>query len=92
MFNTENENVLLFLQNHLKFRPKTCSQKSKRNMEDKIYPVDVTKLYFKYKDSINPECKVQVFLECHKNNVKDQFFTCTLKTVKVPNEFEKCSP
>lgn len=33
----------------------------KDNMEDKIYPVDVTKLYFKYKDSINSECKVQVF-------------------------------
>lgn len=26
----------------------------KKNMEDKIYPVDVTKLYFKYKDRINP--------------------------------------
>lgn len=33
----------------------------KENMEDKIYPVDITKLYFKYKDSINPECRVQVF-------------------------------
>lgn len=53
-------------------------------MEDKIYPVDVTKLYFKYKDSINSECKVQVFLEHHKDNIKDQFFTCTLKTRRYP--------
>lgn len=52
----------------------------KKNMEDKMYPVDVTKLYFKYKDSINSECKVQVFLEHQKNNIKDQFFTCTSKT------------
>lgn len=52
----------------------------KENMEDKIYPVDVTKLCFKYEDSINPECRVQVFLERHKNNVKDQLFTCTSKT------------
>lgn len=61
-------------------------------MEDKIYPVDVTKLYFKYKDSINSECEVQVFLERHMNNVEDQFFTCTLKTMKIPNEFEERSP
>lgn len=27
----------------------------KKNMEEKIYPVDVTKLYFKYKDRINPK-------------------------------------
>lgn len=33
----------------------------KENMEDKICPVDITKLYFKYKDSINREYKVQVF-------------------------------
>lgn len=52
----------------------------KENTEDKIYPVDVTKLYFKYKDSINSECKVQGFLEHQKNNIKDQFFTCTSKT------------
>lgn len=52
----------------------------KKSIEDKIYPVDVTKLYFKYKDSINSECKVQVVLEHHKNNIKDQFFTCTSKT------------
>lgn len=52
----------------------------KKNMEDKIYPVNVTKLYFKYKDSINSEYKVQVFLDYHKNNIKDQSFSCTSKT------------
>lgn len=56
----------------------------KENVEDKIYPVDVTELYFKYKDNINSECKVQVFLEHHKNNIKDQFFTCTSKTWRCP--------
>lgn len=54
--------------------------KNQKNMEDKIYLVDVTKLYFKYRDSINSECKVQVFLEHHKNNIKDQVFTCISKT------------
>lgn len=48
----------------------------KEDMEDSTYPV-VTKLYFKYEGSINPECKVQVVLEHHKNGIKDQFFTCS---------------
>lgn len=59
---------------------KNMVTKNQKNMEDKIYLVDVTKLYFKHRDNINSECKVQVFLEHHKNNIKDQVFICTSKT------------
>lgn len=40
---------------------KNMVTKNQKNMEDKIYLVDVTKLYFKHRDNINSECKVQVF-------------------------------
>lgn len=45
----------------------------KDNMEDKIYPVDITKLYFKYKDSINSECKVQVFQNATRITLKTNY-------------------
>lgn len=78
MFNIENEIIFFF--KTIMSLGKNIITEIKKNMEDKMYPVDVTKLYFKYKDSINSECKVQVFLEHQKNNIKDQFFTCTSKT------------